>query len=208
MAQGDLITLAQAGNWLNMSSDQYNADPVLPGLISAFSQFFLTLVSRPTIFAQEFTERRNGTGTNILGLINTPIISVTSVVISNINVPASTDGVQPGYVADQNTIQLIGGNWNGTYFPSSPGDATGYPAFFWKGVGNVFIQYSAGFESVPSDIQQFAMESVGWAYKYRDRIGISSQRFADNLNNTYSQMPLSPMAKLCVRQYKKQTAQW
>lgn len=208
MAAGDLITLAQAGNWLSLSAGQYEADPILPGLISAFSQFFLTLISRPTILSTEFTERRNGTGTNILGLINTPIISVTSVVVSNINVPASPDGVAPGYVADENTIQLIGGHWNGVYFPLSPGFASGYPAVFIKGIGNVFVTYTAGYETAPLDVQQCICEMVGWAYKYKDRIGMNSSTTPQVFVNNYSQQPLSPMAKLCVQRYKKKAIQW
>lgn len=208
MAAGDLITLVQAGNWLNLTEAQYAADPNLPGLISAFSAFFLTLIGRNTILEESYTERRNGTGTDSLGLINTPIVSVTSVVISNVSVPASPDGVQPGYVNDENTIQLIGANWNGTYFPSSPGVTSGYPGIFFRGVGNVFVEYTAGYTTAPLDVQQAVMEMVGWAYKYKDRIGVNSQTTPQVFVNTYSQQPLSPMAKLCVTRYKKKAVQW
>ena len=208
MAAGDLITLEQAGNWLNMDSAQYDADPVLPGLISAFSAFFLTLIGRNTILEASYTERRNGTGTNILGLFNTPIIAVSSLVISNVSVPASPDGVQPGYWNDENTIYLLGANWNGTYFPSSPGVATGYPAAFLRGVGNVFVTYTAGYATAPLDVQQCVSEMVGWAYKAKDRIGLSSSTTPQVFVNTYSQQPLSPMATLCVKRYKKKAVQW
>lgn len=202
----DLITLAQAGNWLSLTEAQFTSDPNLPGLISAFSQFFLTLISRDNILETSYTERRNGTGTNSLGLINTPIIAVTSVVVNNVAVPASPDGVQWGYVADLNTIQLIGGY--GRHFPVSPGIGVGYPAVFWKGVGNVFVQYTAGYVTAPLDVQQAVMEMVGWAYKYKDRIGVNSQTTPQVFVNAYSQLPLSPMARLCVQKYKKKAMQW
>lgn len=199
----DLITLAQAGNWLNLSSVQYTADVNLPGMISAFSEFFLTLIGRNTILEGTYTERRNGTGTHILGLINTPIVSVSSLIISNITVAASPDGVQPGYVADQYSIQLLGGAWTGTISP-----ANGYPPVFLKGIGNVFVTYVAGYATAPLDVQQCVMEMVGWAYKYKDRIGMSSQTQPQTFVSAYSQQPLSPMAKLCVQKYKKKAVQW
>ena len=205
MAAGDLITLEQAGNFLSLDPAQYAADPNLPSLISAFSQFFLTLIGRETVLETSYTERRNGTGTNSLGLINTPIISVQSVVISGITVPASPDGVQPGYVADAYTIQLRGGAF---VYPQSPGFNTGYPAIFFKDVGNVFVTYSAGYATVPMDIQQCVVEMVAWAYKYKDRFGKVSETTPQVFVSTYSQQPLSPMAKLCVTKYKKKAAQW
>lgn len=204
MTAGDLVTLAQAGNFLNLTSAQYSADPNLPALISAFSQFFLTLISRENILAATYTERRNGTGTKSLGLINTPIISVTSVVVNNITVPASADGVQPGYVADENTIQLLGGSWA---FPVLAGGA-GYPSKFYRGVGNVFVSYSAGYATAPLDVQQCVCEMVAWAYKYKDHFGVNSQTTPQVFVNTYSQQPLSPMATLCVKRYKKKAVQW
>lgn len=204
----DLITLEQAGTWLNLSESQYSADPNLPGMISAFSQFFLTLISRDTILEAEYTERRNGTGTNILGLINTPIIEVTSVVVNKITVPASPDGIQPGYVADENTIQLVAGGWLGPVLAGAGASPVAYPSLFFKGVGNVFVAYSAGYATVPLDVEQCVIEMVAWAYKYKDRFGLNSQTMAQNFVNAYSKEPLSPMAKLCVLKYKKRAVQW
>lgn len=204
----DLITATQAAAWLNISPTQAAADAAIPGLISAMSQYFLTLIGRQNILAASYTERRNGTGTRILGLINTPIISVSSVVVNNVTVPASPDGVQPGYVADENTIQLVGGYSGINWFPSSPGSGTGYPAIFFHGVGNVFVTYTAGYAAVPLDIQQCVADMVGWAYKNRDRIGVSSQRFADNLSNSYSQAAYSLMALACIKKYRKTAVQW
>lgn len=56
---------------------------------------------------------------------------------------------------------------------------------------------------VPADIQKCVYEMVGWVYKNRDRIGIGSQRFADNLSNSFKTTPFSDMSKLTIQRYTR-----
>lgn len=206
MAAGDLTTLENVGDFLNLSEAQYSADPNLPGFISAFSAFFLKLIGRPAILVADYSERRNGTGTRSLALYNSPITEVSSLTINGITVPASSDGLQPGYVADEYTLQLVHGTWETAPSPSAAG--SGYPDRFYRGVGNVQIQYAAGYATAPLDVQQAITEMVAWAYKYKDRFGLNSQTTPQTFINAYSQQPLSPMAKLAVAKYRKKAAQW
>jgi hypothetical protein len=63
--------------------------------------------------------------------------------------------------------------------------------------------------NIPPAIQQCVMEMVGWAYKNRDRIGITTQSFPQaGLNNTYSQAPLSPMSTMTVKKYRRKIMPW
>lgn len=63
--------------------------------------------------------------------------------------------------------------------------------------------------NIPLSVQQCVMEMVGWAYKNRDRIGITNQAFSNaGLTNTYSQAPLSPMATATVNRYRRGIARW
>jgi hypothetical protein len=202
MATGDLITLEQAGNFLNLPEAQYDADPNLPGMISAFSQFLLTLIGRNNILPASYTERRDGNGNDTIGTMNAPIISVASVTIDGAAAPVSSGYPAPGYWFDENTIRLVGG---GVGFPWSP---NGFPGRFTRGRGNVSLVYEAGYAATPLDIEQAVIEMVAWAYKYKDRFGLSSQTTPQVFVNAYSQQPLSPMAQLLVKKYKKKAAQW
>lgn len=289
----DLITLAQAGNYLNLSQSQYTEDLMLPTMISAASQFFLTLTSLPYIALTSFTERRNGTGTSRMTTKNRPLQTISSVVVDNFTLPVSPDGVQPGYYFNpgESVIYLTGGfSYHNRLFAAI--GFTGWPGRFSKGFGNVFITGTAGYPNVPAsvtaavpaaippavvsfysnplfvtlvvaagatvinlntnlpfvqvssgiplngefvlnpdavfvfnhndagtpiqinysaigipfDIQQAVYEMVGWAYKERDRIGMTSQRFADNLSNSFSKTPFSDRAKLTIQRYTRKDA--
>lgn len=289
----DLITLAQAGNYLNLDEAQYTSDVELPTMISAASQMFLTLTSLPYIALTTFTERRNGTGTSSMTTKNRPLQSITSLVVNNVNIPASADGIQPGYYFNvgESVIYLTGGySFYGRFF--SEIGFGGYPGKFAKGFGNVFVNGTAGYPNssasvtaaipapiapavvsyysnplfatlvvsagavvmnlntnlplteipsgtpasgqfvlnpgavfvfagadagipvkidytaigIPFDVQQCVFEMVGWAYKERDRIGMTSQRFADNLTNSFAKTPFSERAKLTINRYSRKDA--
>jgi len=142
----DLITLAQAGVYLQLTSTQWEADPMLPALISGASQEFLTQTSLKYIAEQAFTERRNGTGTTIMTMRNRPLQSITSLVINNVPVKASPDGVQAGYFFDLGgtAIYLVGG-FTAQSVPFLAIGFQGYPGRFTRGYGNVFVNGTAGY---------------------------------------------------------------
>ncbi len=276
----DLITLAQATSWLKLPITTPDA-AFIQSLVDGASQEFLTQTSRNAIALATYSERRNGTGTDRITLVNRPVQSITSLAISNVTIQASADGVRPGYVNDDVGIQLVGGWTGATSFPTTMPMVA--PGRFWKGVGNVFVTYTAGYPNnqvgpeahtvpatpyqfslgnastyvegslsisyqssglaleavtgvpavgqyviaatgvatcaaadvgavllcdyqtigIPADIQKCVFEMVGWAYKGRDRIGMQSERFADNLSVSYSQMPFSPMSQRTIDRYTR-----
>lgn len=144
----DLITLAQAGVYLQLNEAQWTADPMLPSMIDGASQEFLTLTSLPYVALTTFAERRNGTGSAMMTLRNRPIQSITSLVINNLSVKASPDGVQAGYVFDPTVIYLVGG-FTSNSAPFYAIGYQGYPGRFNRGYGNVFINGTAGYPNVP-----------------------------------------------------------
>ena len=283
----NLVTLQQVKTWLKIAPDQTTDDGLLATLISSGSQSFLTQTNRPALALASFTERRNGTGTPSITVANIPLQTVTSLIISNITVPASPDGVRPGFFNDTAAIYLIGGS-----FPY-PGQVAnlgvpnvGIPGRFIKGFGNVQLAYTAGIPNgsvtgevqtvpaspayqftlvqaatfvgslvvtyqntglpltavtgtpatgqyviaangvvtlsagdasavllcsyatlgIPYDVQQCVFEMVGWAYKNRDRIGVSTQRFAENLSNSYNQQSWSATSKATMNRYTRRDA--
>lgn len=63
--------------------------------------------------------------------------------------------------------------------------------------------------NIPMAVQQCVWEMVGWAYKNRDRIGISTQSFTQAaLNNTYSQAPFSPGSLQTIKNFRRKLARW
>lgn len=288
----DLVTLAQAKQYLNVPTAQSADDAQIQALIDGASQEFLTLTSLSYIGETSFTERRNGTGTASITTKNRPLQTITSLVISNLSVVASPDGVQPGYWFNPGdaTIYLVGGyNWQSRYFAAI--GYQGYPGKFLRGHGNVFISGTAGFPNqqatvlaaipaavppavvsyysnplfaqlvvsagatvlnqntnlpltqvsgtpasgqfalnpdgvfvfaaadagipvqitywtlgTPADIQQCVYEMVGWAYKERDRIGVTTERFADNLSQSYAKTPFSSRSQLTIQRYTRKDA--
>lgn len=149
----DLITLAQAKNYLQIQPAQTNDDTQLSDFITGASQEFLTQTAQPYIAQTAFTERRNGTGTALMTMKNRPLISISSLVISNFPVNPSPDGVQAGYYFDVGgtTIFLVGGYTAGNIAFRALG-FQGYPGRFVKGYGNVFITGTAGYPNQPASL--------------------------------------------------------
>lgn len=289
----DLITLAQAHQYLKIPDATTGDDGMIQALIDGASAEFLTLTSLPYIGETSFTERRNGTGTSSITTRNRPLQTISSLVINNVTVKASPDGVQPGYYFEPGgiAIYLVGGYGFFNREFAAIG-FQGYPGRFIKGFGNVFITGTAGYPNtsasvaatipqpaqgaqvsyytnpafdsisisagatvtnintgqpltqvqtgptatgefvltptgtfvfwgadaatpiqilysaigIPLDIQKCIYEMVGWAYKNRDRIGIGTERFADNLSQSYRSTPFSEMSRKIIQQYTRKDA--
>ena len=73
---------------------------------------------------------------------------------------------------------------------------------FIKGVRNIHIVYTAGYEVIPYDLQQACMEIVGLRYKERDRIGLQSKTLAGETVSFFIK-DLSPTAQAVVKQYQR-----
>lgn len=291
----DLITLAQAKQYLKITPLQTSDDAQIQAFVDGASEAFLTMTSLPYLAETAFTERRNGTGTNSITTRNRPLQTIASLFVNNIAVAPTPDSVIPGYYFAPGTtvIYLVGGYG----FYSAPFQAIGfmgYPGKFTRGYGNVTINGTAGFpnqsgtvlasipnaippatvsyygnplfaqmsvssgatvtnqntsqpmeqvsgtpasgqfqltpdavfvfaaadvgipvqivyfaSTIPLDVQQCIVEMVAWSYKQRDRVGVNTERFADNLSQSYSQAPFSSLSKLCIQRYsRKDSVGW
>jgi len=155
MATGDLCTLDQVKAYLPAMQATTGDDPLLSGLITAISAFMATYCSR-VFQSASYQETYSGQHTRRLTLRQFPVTAVGSLSISGLSIPASPDGVQPGYVWDQYGIDLIG-------------------YIFQRGRGNIAVSYTAGYAQTPADLSQACVELVALHYMERTRIGHKSK---------------------------------
>ncbi|MBP2638375.1 MAG: hypothetical protein H6Q72_4282 [Firmicutes bacterium] len=154
MAAVDFTTLDNVKQYLNLSNT--TSDAFLSRLISAASAFVVTWVKRDLLSAS-YTEQRNGNGSCRMMLKNTPVTAVSSLTVNGHSIPASTQpGISPGYWFDDKMLYV-----KGYSFPN--------------GFGNVTIDYTAGYTTVPLELEQVVIELVANKYKRRDRIGEDSK---------------------------------
>ena len=166
----DLTTLAAVKEYLGQKDTATTDDALLSKLISRASAFIVTYSSREYL-SQTYNETRDGNGSNRLILKNQNVTAVASVVIDGQSIPIGGSPQTPGF--------WFSGRW--VYL-------NGYR--FSLGFGNVQIIYTAGYETVPADVEQVCIELVANKYKRRDRIGEVSK----NLNGmvvSYSTSDLS-----------------
>jgi len=163
----DLTTLANVQAWLNVQPGP--GDAILQRLLSAASVFAQTWMNRKIPVAQ-YTERYSGSGSNTLALANYPIQSVESVTIRDWAVQPSPDGIRSGFVHDDQFLYLIGmpGPANGPF----NGAPNVFPKFPPRAIG---ITYTAGYETVPPDIEQAVLELIALKWADRSHFGQSSK---------------------------------
>jgi hypothetical protein len=148
----DLTTLAAVKSWLGITVD--TSDATLAQTITAVSRFTYNLLNRPSLFSHAVTERRDGVGNSRILLRQFPVLSVQSLSVDNVAIPASP---LPG--ANQaNPNGWLLDPWDGTV----PGklqalDLYGYG--FGRGRQNIIASYTAGY-AVTDEAQTIAAQSV------------------------------------------------
>jgi hypothetical protein len=155
-------TIAISGNGAGATATVYfAADVALARLITSCSKLMLRLMNRDAVLVESVTERRNGSGTERMALRCWPVVSVTSVTVSNTVLPASSDGVQAGWVTDGFSVLLVGSQYPGYFYGGCAGGT------FAKGFQNIAIVYTYGWTTVPEDIAQACIELVAqrWTRK-------------------------------------------
>lgn len=178
----NLTTLANAKQWLGITSP--DSDSLLERLISAASDYIQTWLNRDIALAS-YVSRRDGTGGTRLMLRNYPVVAMSSVVVDGQSVPFSTDGIRPGYIFNDTSVMLVGNGYR-----------------FNRGYSNVLISYTAGFSSIPTEIEQAAIELISLRYKEKDRIGIISKGLAGE-TISYTQKDFTDSIENALKNYKK-----
>jgi hypothetical protein len=171
MAAADLTTVQQVYNMTTVDpADKAVADGgsgLISVLVTSVSRYIIQFCSRTNMNAvSTVTDLLDGTGSDKQFVQEWPIKSVTSVLVFGVAVPASPDGIQPGYINDVNAIILLPNtnvgaplsryNWSTGKFP--------------RGRKNVQIVYQAGYDAVsnPPGNAAFngAPDDLGYAVTY------------------------------------------
>lgn len=145
MATGDLVTLAQAEQWLGVSSD---TNGVIAAIISAVSTSIQQYVSY-NFASQDYDRSFDGLGTEHLMLPDRPVTAISLVQIDGHTIPAASGSSWKGYVFSDRRISL-----------------RGYK--FIRGSQNVRIQYTAGYDQIPADVQTATLMWVKAIYDAKD----------------------------------------
>jgi hypothetical protein len=187
MATGDLTDLPTVKAWLGIPGTSTEDDTLLTGLVTAASQFIQTWLNRQLLQAT-YTEVRDGTGGQRLVFMNYPVTSVASLTVGRLTVnpvsnPASGTYPNAGYLFTPTEIRL-----NDLYFE--------------RGFGNVQVTYTAGYATVPPDVQQAATELVALRYRERDRIGHQSKAVGGE-TVSFTILDMSPDIKTLLSAYRR-----
>jgi len=181
MAAGDLTTLPNVKQWNSITA--IGDDALLTRLITSVSTFIRTWLNRQ-LDSAVYTESYDGLGGTRLSVANHPITAVASVTIDNLVVPLSTSPTVAGFTFDAYGILL----------------RQGYR--FVRGQANVSVVYTAGYATIPEEIEQAAVELVTLRYVERRRPGVSSQSVGGE-NLSYRDVDMTDSIKTLLRQYKK-----
>jgi len=164
---GDLTSLANAKTWCGVTGAA--DDALLTRLLSAVSAAAQNRMQR-IIASASYAIVRNGTGKSKMPFPDQPVTAVTSVRVDGTLIPARTSVTGSGYSFDDMLLYL-----------------DGYA--FTKGNQNVALQYTAGFLTTPTDLEQAVLEIIAHKYKEKDRIGQASKILAGETVSFFRDVP-------------------
>jgi len=194
----DLCVLPDLKAWLNIQTSA--EDTLLQNLITRGSLQMLRWMNRDHIVATSYTENRDGNGALFMLPRNFPLVSVSSVIVNGIPIPGAMDQVSPGYVFDAYKIMLRGGS---SAFYSLGPYSSQYQYRFTRGFQNVQLVYTAGYATVPSDLQQAAIEGFAYMYRRRTHIGEDSNSASGEVTIGFSKDMLPGSVLLTLEQYRR-----
>jgi hypothetical protein len=181
MAAGDLTTLANVRQWINIAST--SDDALLSRLITSVSNFIQSWLNR-VLTSSAYVETYNGRdGGTFMLLANYPITAVASLSIDGVPIPPGGSPLVQGFAFDATKIVLYGYQ-------------------FTAGINNVAVSYTAGYATPPVEIEQACIELVSLRYAERLRPGVASRGLAGE-TTTYTPVALTDSIKETLGQYKK-----
>lgn len=154
MANRDFCTVSDAKRFIDIRAKTTTDDALIQSLVTAASTAFRTLLSRD-ILSASYSERRDGTGTGTLVLKNFPVTAVQSVTVGPVLAPLPLT-LSVDYIWTPTSIKSLWGA-----FP--------------RGVGNIVVDYTAGYTTVPYDIAEKCAKTVALRYKQLERLGQTSK---------------------------------
>lgn len=133
-------------------------DALIDALVPRASAAIETYLSRK-IESQAHVETRDGNGGRSMMLEQYPVTAVSAVTINGQAIPQSSGFGTAGWRLANRSIVLEGYS-------------------FSKGLANVQIDYTAGYSTVPPDIEQACIETILLALERRSHIDVSSKSLA------------------------------
>jgi hypothetical protein len=150
----ELTTLPVALSWLSMTADDANS--TVARLITAISAQIQQFVSYQ-FSSQDYNKFFNGRNTQSISLPDYPITAVTLVAIWGRSIPARVNR-NPGFVHDSKRVMVD------------------KPWCFEKGLQNIRVMYTAGYATIPPDVEQAALMWLKATYDALD-IGANVRRY-------------------------------
>lgn len=149
-----LTTLVKVKEYAGDISDTSD-DALLTRLIDSVTKDIEQYCSR-TMASASYTDTMDGNGGRKMPLLQFPITAVVGVTINGQSIPVRTSPTSFGFTFSDSQVHL-----------------TGYT--FDYGIDNVSIDYTAGYSTIPADLEQACIETVLLRYKSRDRVGITDK---------------------------------
>lgn len=218
----DLTTVGQVAQWAEVQTQDDNA--LMQLCVTGFSMFVLRQTgygnsdgslpaASPFVQPVPYNQNYDGNNNRRLFLKNYPVQSVTYLSISGLVIPESASWGQQGWVIDEGgkSISLRSGGGAG----SQPMTTN-----FWVCSGgyvfvkdrfnpmNINVQYTAGFNSTPSDLVEMAVRVCATNYKRHSFIDLASSSIntgGGSGTTRYRDWGISPLDERTLLSYKRQS---
>jgi hypothetical protein len=224
----DLTTYTAVKSWVQIATGNTSDDQIIQDAVTAFSADVLRMTGRgpidgtipttsPFVTPVTYDDFYDGSGSMRQPVRNWPVVSVSLVNISGEVIPESTSIRVWGWVidADRRFISLRGGYAPGVATFQNyryQGGRYGYGAGvqgpgFAAGIQNVEIVSSAGFASVPYDLEMVARKTVSLNYKRRSWIGQKTQAMAQGAGTVvYNEWAMDRADANTIDYYRRRVA--
>ena len=182
----DLSTLANLQYWLAVDPNTQNPNDAdqLQRLLTAVSVGMQKWLTR-YIPTNTYTMIVDGKGQHRMATTDYPLQAVSSVTVNGFTIPAAPTPTTHGWVISNNAIAL-----------------RGYE--FSRGYSNVEINYTAGYDTTPPDLEQACLELCGLRWREKGRIGEVSKNIGGEVI-TYMVKDFPPSVLTVMSQYRRVT---
>ena len=199
----DLITVADLLQYANVLAPSAAVQAIAQQIVTGWSDavYWITGRTPPMLTAPtNFTETYNGSGSDVLYVINAPILSVASLQVNGVAIPASTAFGSRGYFIQQDGKSIA--------LRSSPGNAYLAPVWgrnsslkFARGRGNVAISYQAGYAACPPDLYLLSLKQCTILLNKRLREDEASHMIPQSGQTNYRQWAYQPEVLAMLQPY-------
>ncbi len=187
MPVGAFTTVAALKQFFGKRPEDRTMDDLFFRLINRFVAYSLNACNRKSFLVSTYTEKYNGNGGFRLSpkyaFATSPIVSIASLTVDGIAVPACPDAIRPGYAFDDFTVYLRG---------HSP----------CRGIQNVALVYDAGLETIPVELEQACIDACIFWLNKRDYLGKSSVNVAGE-TVAFDKSDLPETAAVVLKQFTR-----